>query len=275
VLHYLLLGGRLLDTAQMYLNHRGVGLGIKDAVARGIPREEIFVTTKIAPRFFAGDAPTTSVQSFLGDGDQGLGLDYIDLVLLHHPQGFDPTWFGLGACATGSPKECRQNAWKQLSELRNAGVIRDIGVSNFNMRQIAELAEVPGAAPVAVNQIQYNAFAPGYQHELFKACQAAGVAVTAWGSFQGTMMQHGTAFAVAALKEIAAGKERSVPQILLRWALQKKAAVIPGTGNPKHMRDNLAAFEFELTAGEMARIDALADDPNVSLPQMGFEQNDS
>ena len=211
VLHYLLLGGRLLDTAQIYLNHRAVGLGIKDAVALGIPRAEIFVTTKLPPRFFAGDAPTEAVRSFLAEGPLGLGLDYLDLVLLHHPEGF-----GAGTCAAGTPKECRQNAWKHLTDLRNAGVIRDIGVSNFNMRQFDELGEVPGAAAVAVNQLQWNPFAPQYQHDVVKACQARGIAITAWGSFQGTMMQHGAAFAVTALKSIAEDQGRSVPQVLLR-----------------------------------------------------------
>ena len=133
----------------------------------------------------------------------------------------------------------------------------------------------PGAAPVAVNQLQWNAFAPKYQHDLGKALQARGIAVTAWGSFQGTMMQHGAAFAVNALNDIADAQDRSVPQVLLRWALQKGAAVIPGTGNPHHMRDNLDAFAFELTPAEMAQIDALADDPTVSLPNMGFERNKS
>ena len=140
----------------------------------------------------------------------------------------------------GTPKECRANAWTKLSKLQSAtGVIRDLGVSNFNIRQIEELRALEGVAPVAVNQIQYNCFAPDVQEETFQKCQKMGVAVTAWSSFQGTLMQQETAFLVDTLKVIAAAKKRSVPQILLRWAVQKGAAVIPGTGNPSHMDENL------------------------------------
>ena len=156
VLWYLLKGGRLLDTAQLYLNHRAVGLGIKDAIARGIPRSEMFITTKLTPRFYSGDSPTSAVAEWLEE----LGVGYLDLVLLHHPQGIP----GVGTCASGTPKECRANAWAKLGALQQSGVIKDLGVSNFNLRQIDELAAA-GGAPVAVNQVQYNAFAPEYQRE--------------------------------------------------------------------------------------------------------------
>ena len=160
-------------------------------------------------------------------------------------------------------------------QLQRAGVVRDLGVSNFNIRQIEELAEVPGAAPVAVNQIQYNAFAPPRQDLLVKECQAQGVAVTAWSSFQGTMMQHAGMFQQDTLKEIAAAKGRSVPQVLLRWALQRGAAVIPGTGNPAHMDANLAAYGFELSEADMATISSIKNDPKADFPATGFEVNES
>ena len=150
-------------------------------MARGVPRSEIFVTTKLWPQFYAGSAPAEQVPVWLEE----LGLEYIDLVLLHHPEGMP-----FGKCPSGTPAECRASAWSQLSALQKTGVVRDLGVSNFNIRQINELgSSVAGGAPVAVNQIQYNAFAPPRQDLLVEECLAQGVAVTAWSSFQGTMMQ--------------------------------------------------------------------------------------
>ena len=263
---YLLKGGRLIDTADMYLNHRAVGLGIKDAIARGIPRSEIFVVTKILPRSYGGDGVAEAVPRFLEE----LGLDYLDLVLLHHPSAFGP-----GTCKVDTPKACRENAWRKLSAIHASGAVRDVGVSNFNMRQIEEVARVPGAAPVATLQIQYNAFAPRAQHDLVRSCEDKGVVVTAWSSFQGTMMQHGAAFGIDPLQALAAKRGVSVPQLLLRWALDKGVAVIPGTGNPKHMAENLASYDFALSASELAEIDGLAEDPDVAVPKMGFEQDET
>ena len=93
VLWYLLKGGRLIDTAQLYLNHKAVGLGIADAIARGVPRSEIYVVTKLTPRDYAGSNPTDVIPKFMEE----LQVDYIDLVYLHHPQGM-----GLGVCASGT-----------------------------------------------------------------------------------------------------------------------------------------------------------------------------
>jgi len=266
VLWYLLKGGRLLDTAQLYLNHKGVGAGIKDAIARGIPREEIFVTTKIPPRFYSGTEAADLIPQFLEE----LGLEYIDLVLLHHPEGFLFT-----SCSSGTPAECRANAWKQLSPLQEKGIIRDIGVSNFGIRQIDQLRDL-NLAPVAVNQIQYNPWAPDWQHEVVKHCQDNNIAITAWGSFQGTMVQHTSMFTVEALQDMASSKGVSVPQVLLRWALQKGVAVIPGTGKPKHMVSNLGAYGFSLTDEEMAILDSIRTDPKAQdFKAMGFERNES
>ena len=103
VLWFLLKGGRHIDTAFLYLNHAAVGKGIAQAIARGIPRKEIFVTTKIPTRFYSGDAIETLVPRFLEE----LGLEYIDLLLLHLPEGFGP----FGRCANGTAVECRAHAW--------------------------------------------------------------------------------------------------------------------------------------------------------------------
>jgi len=267
VVWYLMKGGRLLDTAQLYLNHKGVGAGIKEAMKRGVPREEIYVTTKLPARFFSGDSISKFIPEFLEE----LQIEYLDLVLLHHPEGFPM----IGKCAHGTPSECRANAWDQLSQMKDKGFIRDIGVSNFGIRQIKQLQAL-NLSPISVNQIQYNPWAPDWQQEVVDFCQENNIVITAWGSFQGTMMQHAAMFTVETLKGISDAKSKSVPQIMLRWAIQKGVAVIPGTGNPKHMAENLAIFDFELTADEMKQLDNIRSDPKAKdFVAIGFENNQS
>jgi len=267
VVWYLMKGGRLLDTAQLYLNHKAVGAGIQEAIKRGIPREEIYVTTKITPRFFSGDSISKLIPEFLEE----LQVEYLDLVLLHHPEGFPLSV----KCAHGTPSECRANGWDQLSQMKNKGFIRDIGISNFGIRQIKQLQAL-NLSPISVNQIQYNPWAPDWQQEVVDFCQENNIVITAWGSFQGTLMQHAAMFTVETLKGISDAKSKSVPQIMLRWAIQKGVAVIPGTGNPKHMAENLAIFDFELTADEMKQLDNIRSDPKAKdFVAMGFENNQS
>ena len=132
-------------------------------------------------------------------GLEELQVDYIDLVLLHHPQGIGGV---VGTCTNGTARECRENAWRRLSAWRDRGVVRNLGVSNHQIHQMAELQALR-LAPVAANQIQYNTWAPGWQHDVVAWCLKQGVAVIAWAPFQGTMMQHAQAFTVKTLTEIA------------------------------------------------------------------------
>ena len=267
VLWYLLKGGRHLDAAYLYMNNEAIGHGIAAAAARGIPRSELFVTSKIGPRFYSGDDPAVEVATML----KQLGLDYLDLVLLHHPEGFGP----IGRCNNGTAPECRANAWVQLSALRESGLIRNLGVSNFQISQIQAL-EALNLAPVTVNQIQYNPWAPDWQQAVVDYCQSRGIVVTAWSPFQGTMMQHASMFTVETLKQIAAAKAKTVAQVVLRWAIQKNVVAIPGTSNPDHMEENLAVHGFKLTSEEMAVIDGVRSDPKaMDFTAMGFEKNES
>jgi len=252
VLWYLLIGGRHLDTADLYLNHRAVGAGIAEAIARGVPRSEIFLTTKVVPSDMNGKVVEEAVPRYLEE----LGVKYLDLVLIHMPS--NPLKLK-GACK-GTWKECRADVWKSLSKLKGQGIVRNIGVSNFVPRQMAELTAL-GTAPIAVNQFQYNPWTPEHSEETFKYCHAQKIVVTAWASLQGTMMQSAAAFTVETLQEISKAKKVPPAQLLLRWALQKNATVIPGTGNPKHMRENLGVYDIKLSSEEMSRIDALRSDP--------------
>ena len=265
VLWYLLKGGRHLDAAYLYMNNEAIGHAIAMAAARGVPRSELFVTSKLGPRFYSGDEPEVEVRTML----RQLGLKYLDLVLLHHPEGFGP----FGRCRNGTAVECRANAWTKLSALRDQGLIRNLGVSNFQVAQIEPLEKL-GLAPVTVNQIQYNPWAPDWQQAVVDYCQSKGIVVTAWSPFQGTMMQHASMFTVESLQEVARARQKTVAQVVLRWALQKGVVAIPGTSNPAHMEENLAVHSFELSAEEMAVIDGVRSDPKAKgFVAMGFEKN--
>ena len=257
VLWYLLQGGRHIDTAHLYLNHKAVGEAIREAISRGIPRSQIFVTTKVFVRQFGRDATAKHVPIYL----QQLGLDYIDLVLIHMPSTFS---YITNECTTKnlSHKQCREETWKSLSEARDKGLVKDVGVSNFNVKQMKEIMAL-NLAPLAANQFQYNPWAPDNLQEAFEFCKQNNIAVTAWSSMAGTMMQVAQALTVKTLKSTAAKYSRTVAQVLLRWAVQKGAVVIPGTGNPEHMKENLELYNFKLSDEDMAAIDSLRNDPSA------------
>ena len=159
-----------------------------------------------------------------------------------------------------SDTECRVETWKGLSKARANGMVRNIGVSNFDQVQMEEIMNL-NLAPIANNQSQYNPWVPDWQEATFQFCQKNNIAVTAYASL-GSFMQKAKAFStIESLNEIANAHGRSVAQVLLRWALQKNAIVIPGTGNPKHMKENLSVYDFKLTANDMNKIHSLRDDP--------------
>lgn len=254
-LWYLLLGGRLIDTAQIYMNHKGIGKGIKEAVRRGIPREEIFVTTKLWPRFYGYESAKRLVPSFLEE----LGAESVDLLLMHAPSNYMfPGWSKECEEKGLTRKQCRLDTWRALSELREQGLVKNLGVSNFAKNHLEQIEEL-GLAPIAVNQITYNPWAPDFQVETFEYCQSKGIAITAYSSLGG-FMQKSEANSTRVLTELSQKYNATVAQVMLRWAIQKGAAVIPGTGNPKHMRENLAVYDFEIAEEDMQRIAALGDD---------------
>lgn len=255
---YLLLGGRHIDGAHLYLNHKAIGRGIANAVAKGIPRSEIFVTTKVYPSHYGFGSTKSVVEESLRD----LGLDYLDMVLMHAPvrmlPGADPE-----DCKGLSVAECRKETWKALSELRSAGLVRNAGVSNFHIRHIEELLESSSGsqelAPVSNNQIQWNPWAPAEWVETVAYCRSKNIQITAYNSLGGSLENHKTQ-TIAALTELSEQHGRSVAQIMLRWALQSGAAIIPGTGNPKYMEENLSVYGFELSDADMQRIEGLREE---------------
>lgn len=250
VLWYLLLGGRHIDGAHLYLNHVAIGKGIKEAIRRGVPRKEIFVTTKTFPNFFGYERTKNYVSEWLEE----LGLDYIDLVLLHFPTTF-PGMSSDCQKEGKTPAECREETWRALSELRKQGLIRNAGVSNFAKKHIVEIESL-GLAPIANNQIQFHPFEPEHVMETVDYCQKKGIAITAYSPLGG-LMDKEKAAANEALSKLSEKYDRRSSQIMLRWAIQRGCAVIPGTGNPDHMKENLSVYGFKLSDDDMKTINEL------------------
>ena len=255
VLWYLLQGGRHIDTAMLYLNHKPIGRAIEEAVARGVPRSEIFLVTKLPDRAYAKGKET--IDLLLSEFLKELRVDYLDLVILHSPIGVIPIGH---TCTNWS--QCRITAWKALAAAKARGVVRNIGVSNFDVPQLEEIAALPETrdAPIASNQFQLSPFAPSFAFETARWCQAHNVSVVAHSPLSG--VQRGKAVAHETIKGIAArhASLRSPTQVLLKWALQKGYCVIPGSGNPEHQRSNLAIYDAKLSDADMAALDDLRDD---------------
>jgi len=269
---YLLLGGRHIDGAHLYLNHEAIGRGIANAIARGVPRSEIFLTTKVWPTQFGYNTTKALVsKTFLKE----LNVDYLDMVLMHAPVRGSSMFVPHECKMAGlSYKQCRQETWKALSELRAEGLIRNAGVSNFAKHHLSEIMELYDEnndndsssiiAPIANNQIQWNPWAPTEWVDTVHFCQSHGIAITAYNSLGGSL-EHHQAQTIDILKTLSTKYNRSVAQIMLRWAIQSGAAIIPGTGNPKYMKENLVSiYEFQLSEQDMTDIEGLRESDDVA-----------
>lgn len=257
---FLLMGGRHIDGAHLYINHEPIGKGIQNAIKKGIPREEIFLTTKVYPFHFGYQATRDLVELALEE----LGQDYVDMVLLHAPARMFPGPHPVG-CKGLTDEECRQESWKALSELRSEGKIRNAGVSNFqveHLKGIVELHEGNSSkiAPISNNQIPWNPWASDGFVETVKYCKSKNIQITGWNSLGGSTMEAEKAKQLETLQSLSKKHDRSIQQIMLRWSIQSGAAIIPGTGNPKYMAENLKVYEFELSEADMKSIEHLREE---------------
>jgi 2,5-diketo-D-gluconate reductase A len=223
VLAALELGYRHLDTATMYRNEDQVGRAIRDS---GVPREQVFVTTKLPPER-AGKERQTLEQSL-----RLLGVEYLDLWLIHWP----PRG-GAGAAT-----------WAEFGKARGEGLVRDIGVSNYSPRQIDELTAATGETPV-LNQIPWSPWE--YDAGLLAEHARRGVVVEGYSPFKRSRLRDSTLAGVAAAHGVTPA------QVILRWHVQHEVVVIPKSVRPERLAANLDIFGFELSADEMAGIDAL------------------
>jgi len=226
VLEALRVGYRLIDTAAAYENEEAVGRAI---AASGIPRSEIFITTKL----WVQDAGYEAAKAAFHRSLARLKLDYLDLYLIHQPYGDV------------------HGSWRAMEELQEGGKARAIGVSNFHPERIMDLIAFNRIKP-AINQIETHPFCQQIATQAFLA--ENGVQIESWGPFA---EGRNNLFSNSVLAEIASRHHRSVAQVVLRWLLQRQVVSIPKSVNAERIRQNFSVFDFNLDDADMASITKL------------------
>jgi diketogulonate reductase-like aldo/keto reductase len=219
-------GYRHIDTAALYRNEASVGAALR---ASGIPREEVFVTTKLQPP--RAPVPGRDAMSLLKASLDRLGLDHVDLYLIH--------W----------PNRWSKAQWKGLEKARSEGLARAIGVSNYGVADLQELLDRGGAVP-QVDQVSFNPFE--FRRTLREFSEERGIVFEAYASLtQSHRIDDPT------VAKIARSHGRTPAQVLLRWAVQRDVVVIPKSLQEERIRSNAQIFDFELPVIDMAALDAL------------------
>lgn len=217
-------GYRSIDTAAIYGNEEGVGQALREC---GVPREELFITTKV----WNEDQGYESTLKAFETSRKKLGLDTLDLYLVHWPG-----------------KDKYKETWKALIQLQKEGLVRSIGVSNFQIHHLRDIIEDSGVVPT-VNQVELHPL--NTQKELLQYARENNIVLEAWSPLmQGNLDQ-------PALTKIAEKYGKSAAQIVLRWDLQNGVIVIPKSVKEHRIRENADIFDFELSAEDMAAIDEL------------------
>jgi len=214
-------GYRHVDTATLYQNEEGVGEGVRES---GVPREELFVTTKFQPR--SGD-PERELATSL----RKLRMDYVDLYLIHWP--------------VGAPTR----HWSAFERLYERGLARSVGVSNYGAAETREVVRA-ASVPPTVNQVKFNPFA--YRRRLVEACRGLGVVVEAYSP-----LTRGRDLTNPTIVRVAEKHGRTPAQVVLRWAVQRDTVVLPKSRDRERIRSNARIFDFALDADDLAALDAL------------------
>ncbi|MDO4293340.1 MAG: aldo/keto reductase [Eubacteriales bacterium] len=226
VLRALETGYRMIDTAASYHNEDAVGDAVR---ACGIPRKELFISTKL----WVQDSGYENTMKAFHASLKRLGLDYLDLYLIHHPFG---DYYG---------------SWRAMSRLLEEGLVRAIGVCNFSPDRLIDLCMNQEIKP-AVNQLELHPF--HQQEEALRVMKRYGVIPQAWGPLAEGQRN---IFCNGILQKIAKKHERTTAQVILRWNLQRGISVIPKTVHPERMVENLRVWDFELTDSDMREIKKL------------------
>lgn len=221
-------GYRLIDTANVYMNEKAVGRGIK---ASGVKREDIFISSKLWPQDYAYEKAKIAIDKTL----ERLGVDYIDLLLLH--QQYGPYL----------------EAWKAMEEAVKEGKVRSIGLSDFNAKRFQDVIDHAKILPV-LHQIETHPF---YQErDLASLATKTNTYIESWFPLGGRE-DISKILNNKVLVEIAKEHNKTVAQVVIRWHLQMGYIVIPGSSNEEHIKENINVFNFELTENDMERIQKL------------------
>lgn len=238
-------GYRMIDTATIYANEEGVGQGIREA---GVPREKLFITTKV----WNSDQGYESTLKAFDTSLEKLGLDYLDLYLIHWP---------------GPDKNRYKETWKALEKLYKDGRVRAIGVCNFHIHHLEELLKDCKIKPM-VNQVEYHPHLT--QKELHDYCKKEGIQLEAWSPLKrGDLLNDPT------ITSIAEKYGKTAAQVILRWDLQNGVVTIPKSTKKERIVENANVFDFELTKEDMDKISSLNKNdrrgPNPDSFTNGFE----
>jgi len=232
-------GYRHLDTAALYRNERGVGRAI---AASGINRSDLFITTKLWNSDQGYESTLAAIDRSLGK----LGLDYVDLYLVHWPK-----------------PEHTEGTWRAMEEIQRSGKARAIGVSNFLTNHLDQLAETATVMP-SINQVEFH---PHLQSpELITYCDDHNIVLEAWSP-----LKHGEIIGDPSLQAIADAHGVTIPQVVLRWMLQRGIVAIPKSVTPSRIAENAALYGFELSPKEIASINTMDRDDRVGPDPDNFD----
>ncbi|GGV30584.1 oxidoreductase [Kitasatospora herbaricolor] len=247
-------GYRSVDTAAIYENEVGTGQAVAEAVAGGIRREDLYITTKLwnsGTADWTGEQGRDAVLRAFDSSLDKLGLDYVDLYLIHWPRPMHGSYL---------------NVWKAFEQLLADGRVKSVGVSNFGPEQLTRLLEESSVVPV-LNQVELHPHFPQRQLRAFHAQH--GIATEAWSP----LGQGKSLLSEPALVKIAEKHGRTVAQVVLRWHLQSGVIAIPKSVTPSRIKENLDVTGFELDAEDFAAIEGVETGVRLGPDPQGFDWN--
>ena len=239
ILRALEVGYRSIDTASVYKNETGVGAALK---ASSLPREEIFLTTKV----WNEDLRKKRVMEAFEESLERLDVEYVDLYLIHWPV-----------------ENCYLDAWPEMEKIYKSGRAKAIGLSNFMIPQLQEILGICKVKP-AVNQVEFHPWL--VQPQLLEFCQTQQIQLEAWSP-----IIKGQVTEIPVIQELGKKYGKTPAQIALRWGIQHQVVVIPKSSNPQRILENSQIFDFEISPEDMALLDSLDQGKRVGPDPFNFD----